>query len=287
MKGWFIQAPAKVNLHLDIGARRDDGFHPIRSLFQMVSLYDDLRVYPAEKGKIEISGFPDIPMKENLLFQCWEQACRRGLFHQGLAIECVKRIPSGAGLGGGSSDAAALIRIMAKMEPESWSPQPMLEFARSLGSDIPFFLGTPLALVEGQGEILHPVNYSLKEQFLLFKPDIHIASGKAYQWLDSSRTEKESSIKFIYSAQELLAMLEKGISHWDFFNHFEEPVYRRYPEIKEKAAEWKNEGADFVSLSGSGSALFACFSEKKALQVKKRNHYIVNALDKIPAAIVV
>jgi len=287
LKKWFIQAPAKLNLHLDIGAREENGFHSLRSLFQMVSLYDDITVQPESRDRINISGFPDIPLEKNLLFQCWDQACKRGLFHQGLSIKCIKRIPSGAGLGGGSSDAAALIRIMAEIEPENWNHHAMMDLAQSLGSDIPFFLGSPLALIEGRGEILHPLKHHLEGTFLIYKPEIHISSGEAYRWLDSSRENQKVNLDFTYSSGELLAMLEKGPDHWRFFNHFEERVFKRYPEIEKKAREWREEGADFVRLSGSGSALFAYFLEKSPPPIKKQNHYIVNVLDKIPTAIVV
>lgn len=294
MKGLFIQAPAKINLHLDIGPRRADGFHPLRSLFQMVSLYDDITVYPAKKGHIDITGFQNLPLEENILFQCWDRACRKGLFHQGLSIHCTKRIPSGAGLGGGSSDCASLIQLMSQMEPEFWSFSDCRNMAEELGSDVPFFLSSPLALVEGRGEILFPLDLLLQGQFLLFKPDIHISSGDAYKWLDKDREMSGTEASLTYSKHDIMEILNREPASWSFFNHFENPVFARFPQIAEKSNEMKNLGADFVRLSGSGSVLFAFFSglkppemKKKSLLTKKPDHYIVNALDKIPGAIVV
>jgi len=293
MQSYRIQAPAKINLHLDIAETGADGFHPLRSLFLMISLFDDLLIHPLNDNRLELSGFSGLEKKDNILYRCWNRARELGYFHQGLSIEVDKRIPQGAGLGGGSSDCAALLKVMGMIEPKGVTPDRMKTLAEEMGSDVPFFLQEPLAYVEGRGEILFPLKIQPDWDILILKPDFSISTVEAYRQLDASR--KSTPWKgYLFDQDQLKLCFSKADGSFPFINSFTPMLLKQYPEYQSFFSYFKINGALYCNISGSGSSLFALFRSGTAPSVlekwqkeKKESLYFAKALDKNPAAVVI
>ncbi|MDA3852142.1 MAG: 4-(cytidine 5'-diphospho)-2-C-methyl-D-erythritol kinase [Spirochaetaceae bacterium] len=291
----YIKAPAKINLHLDIAPPEKNDFHPLRSVFVMVSLFDEIWAEIKEPDSFEIQGFEDIAPQDNILYRTWRKAVELEYFPYGISIKVFKRIPIGAGLGGGSSDCAALIKLMALLH--SGFPQDVItqhKLAADMGSDVPFFLGNPLAYVQGRGEILRPIkNPSWGGRFLLIKPDFSISTAHAFKWLDKYRLNK-AEYDFALTEEEIIKALNSQADIWPFFNSFHDVLIIKYPIIKSKIECLKQLGAKKVIISGSGSSIWAFFSsnceniaEEYLMQGKKDKLYWVNPLDTTPIAVVI
>jgi 4-diphosphocytidyl-2-C-methyl-D-erythritol kinase len=177
-----ISAPAKVNLSLRVLGRRPDGFHEIRTLFQALDLGDELRVSRGARGiSLEVRG-PDLgPTEENLAYRAAEIFLEAFGETQGVHIELTKWIPAGAGMGGGSSDAAAVLRALSWLSPFPPPPGELMRLGAKLGSDVPFFLGaSPLAKGTGRGENLTPYRALPAADLVLALPGVHMSTAEAY-----------------------------------------------------------------------------------------------------------
>ena len=153
-----VSAPAKINLHLGVLGARGDGYHDIVSLFQAVSLCDDISVSRGgTDGEIDLRGCSAVPVERNIITAAICGFRRETGLTSGVRVRVEKRIPMAAGLGGGSSDAAATLRCLCALFPDAMSPPAMLSLGAELGSDVPFFLVAAAALVEGRGERVCPV----------------------------------------------------------------------------------------------------------------------------------
>ena len=266
-----IQAPAKINLFLKILNKREDGYHNIISLFRKIGLFDDLsiKVETASFFSCKISGNFSIPDKENIIwraaeiFSCFIQ---RDLF---FTIACKKNIPEGAGLGGGSSDAAATLIAANELMGNPCSTYELKSLAEKLGSDVPFFIDSfPTALITGRGEVIKPVPCSDKNYWLVIVyPGFEIFTGGAYKGFDFRHGR--GSTEIMQNAKQI-SLLSKSLctqvlhspDSWIFTNDFEEVLSEEYPvyiTIKELLVQ---SGALFTSLTGSGSAYFGIFSNK-------------------------
>lgn len=253
-----VAAPAKVNLLLRVLERRGDGFHDLETLFQAVDLCDEVEVTTGGKGvRLQVEG-PDLgPLPENLAYRAaggflsWA-----GLAGEGVAVRLRKRIPAGAGLGGGSSDAAAVLRCLDALWPGIAPTTLLAELALSLGSDVPFFLGPAgLALGRGRGERLTPLPPLPTGHLVLVLPPVHVATGGAYGSLAALREE---------GALPRRASLPEGDWSWEDVatlaeNDFEEVVPVRHPEVAASLGALRDTGARPVLLSGSGAACFGVF----------------------------
>src|SRR6056297_4138164 len=198
-KAISITAPAKVNLHLDIRARRPDGFHEIKSLFVMISLGDELRAYRTDDKKFGLQGFGKLPLEQNLIWKAYSSYCDAAGEYTGMQVYCRKNIPAMAGLGGGSSDAAAMLRLLQLIHPIKLERSRLLRIAAELGSDVPFFLHSSSALVEGRGEIIKAIETPAAWNCVVVKPDIDVATGEAYALLDEFTGNAADSL----SSQEI------------------------------------------------------------------------------------
>jgi len=187
-----LKAPAKINLHLAVGALREDGFHGLASIFHAISIYDELEVWLDDSGKVklecEIDCLPDHNTMHRAASLCLAHARRQGLPPDiGVGIRARKGIPSGAGLGGGSSDAAAVIKAITSFHPDYYSGNIIAELAAEIGSDVPFFLGSACALVGGRGELLEKLDSRTDYSFLVVYPGFSIQTASAFRALDSYR----------------------------------------------------------------------------------------------------
>src|SRR5579885_1660078 len=186
--GCFIRAYAKINLTLDVLGRRADGYHELVTVMQEIDLYDTLCLTTADDGKVQLlCSVPELNNTENLVVRAAELVRRQRGLEQGVRIELLKRIPVAAGLGGGSSDAAAVLLALQRQLP--LSPTDLLDLAAALGSDVPFFLTGGLALCEGRGERVQPLDAQLPPSMrwlLLLKPAISISTAAVFRSLSAS-----------------------------------------------------------------------------------------------------
>lgn len=267
-----LHAHAKANLYLRVLDRRPDGFHDLETLFVRLELADrvELELTAAGSGiELEVEGaaasLPRGP--ENL---CWRAAERfsgaTGL-DPDVAIRLVKRIPTGAGLGGGSADAAAVLRGLQELHRRPLPASRLAELGAELGSDVPFaLLGRPAALGFGRGTRLVPVPGPPSRPALLALPDRPVSTAEAYGWLDEDRTaavEREDSGRGspLPDPDELAdwgAIRELAV------NDFEGPVFRRRPELRALRDALAEDAAGPVLLCGSGSALLAVHEDGSA-----------------------
>ncbi|HMD39373.1 MAG TPA: 4-(cytidine 5'-diphospho)-2-C-methyl-D-erythritol kinase [Candidatus Acidoferrum sp.] len=258
-----IPAFAKINLRLDILGRRPDGYHELRTIFQMVSLHDELSLRTSEQKDISllIEGnavlSQEAPQK-NLVYRAVDALRRELKIRDGLEIDLKKTIPAGRGLGGGSSNAAAALLGYLRLTKRDIPLPRLLEIAASLGADVPFFLSGGRAMGIGRGDEIYPLPDVSKLAILIVSPKIiHVPTPDAYRWLKARPlTLTKSSVdpklwKFCalcWSAQG------SGLS-----NDFEPPVFRRHPRLAQIKRALLQRGAAEASLAGSGSAVFGVF----------------------------
>ena len=268
-----IRAPAKVNLFLRVLGRRSDGFHELDTLFQAVGLWDEVSVRKTRRDiSLTLDG-PDLgPAAENLAVR----AARRFLDEvgatEGADIHLRKGIPAGAGLGGGSSDAAAVLRAMNHLWGRPLPGDRLREMGATLGSDVPFFLGeSPLARGTGRGEKLRFLAPLPRAALVLVLPPVHVATAAAYQALAARRAETGHQVGAAVGASvgapdpEDWAQVASSAR-----NDFEAVVPETYPEVRRSLDALAGAGASVALLSGSGGACFGLFPELQAAEVAAR-----------------
>ena len=252
-------APAKLNLHLEVYPKRSDGYHPIKSIFQTISLVDDLVVSLTGKSLscvVECDAM-QLP-EENTLTKTYRLFCQISGVTVGVHVKLTKRIPSGAGLGGGSSDAATFLLILNKMFDYPLRLNQLEEIANLVGSDVLFFLSGGAAIVTGRGDIVEPITPREDFCIVVVYPDVHCSTPKSYGLVDEyfalGKTVNETTL------QDLEKMYYEPVSEWRFVNTFTNPVATKFPVIFDVMKSLKELGADYVQMSGSGSTVFGVFS---------------------------
>jgi len=253
-------SPAKINLSLKILGKRKDGYHNIKSIFQTVSLYDEIFISSTKSDKeIEFVCKPEVTKnpEENLAYKAWELLKEHTGEKRKVKIEIIKNIPVGAGLGGGSSDAGSILKGLAKFWDIKISINELKKLALKLGADVPFFLYGGKCLVEGIGEKirkLNPENQERNNYILLIWPGFGIPTKEIYEMFDKFYCKKK-----VYTTQYPI-------------NDLEEVVFRKYPELKKIKEKLIELGAKFSLMSGSGSTIFGVF-EKRESAVKAKNQF--------------
>jgi len=246
-----LQAPAKINLSLEVRGKREDGFHEIESLMVPVSLADTLSIETGGSGIEFTCSDTSLPADDtNLVVRAAKLFFQRQQIDAGVKIELDKRIPHGAGLGGGSSDAATTLIALDRIFETKLDTQTLSEMAAELGSDIPFFVYQSAAVCRGRGEIVTPVNFPNRLPLLLLKPAFGVPTPWAYkQWRDSRELPGIS-----YAAQEF---------PWGrLVNDLERPVFEKYLFLA-VLKRWLLAQPEVAGalMSGSGSTTFALLSE--------------------------
>ncbi len=259
-----LKAPAKINLYLKVLGKRPDGYHEIESLMQAIDLYDDITLEKSDIIEL-ICDDPALPTDDSNLAVRAAEALQQRFYFPGVKIELRKNIPHGAGLGGGSSDAAFVLRGLCRLYGLAPTPSELALIAARIGSDVPFFLGTGQALVEGRGEIERSVKLPTAYRVLLMVPQLIVSTGEIYGNLRFGLTREKEALLFkkritISRFQSLLG---------SFANDLEEAAFREFPELIGLKKDLAAAGADFCQMSGSGSAIFGIFMsggmEKKTL----------------------
>jgi 4-diphosphocytidyl-2-C-methyl-D-erythritol kinase len=271
--GWTGRAPAKVNLLLRVLAREEDGYHQIETLFQALELADRLTLTPADPGTVtlEVAGVPDGalgPDDENLAVRAAlayrERIRTLGVEPVGVRIRLEKEVPHGAGLGGGSSDAAAVLRGMEALHGNPLGTELLVHLAGGLGADVPFFLSpSPLALGWGRGDQLLALPPLPAREVILAVPREGIGTPWAYRTLAQHRAAGE-----VRPPGSVLYRLE-DLGSWEALirlaeNAFEEALFPGRPELRRIRDRLRGLGAAPALLSGSGSAVFGIFSDPEA-----------------------
>ncbi|MDR1326292.1 MAG: 4-(cytidine 5'-diphospho)-2-C-methyl-D-erythritol kinase [Treponema sp.] len=262
-----IKAPAKINLHLAVKGRRPDGFHDLESIFLALDWGDSLCFdCGGAEGQCAIQTTWDIPIdgaviqpEENVVFKAVSLFRARSGFMQGLRIRLDKRIPLGAGLGGGSSDAAATLLALNQLSDVELPLAALRELAEDLGSDVPFFLSSGAAFVSGRGERVEPLVAPEGLSVVLVYPGFVSNTRRAFALLDADGHERCVS----RSREVLVQALGGKPADWPYHNDFL-PVFLAAGTgvYRDLLGELRRLGADFASLSGSGSTCFGVFSDE-------------------------
>jgi 4-diphosphocytidyl-2-C-methyl-D-erythritol kinase len=263
MESLVIRAPAKVNLCLEIIKKRPDGYHEISTIFQKIGLFDELTLEKSAVPGISLTvDNPAVPSDStNLVYRAAELIMRRCEGAPGIAIRLHKRIPAGAGLGGGSSDAAAALDGLNRLFDLGLSVYDLQQHAISLGADVPFFLSPwPTARASGVGEILQQVHLRTELWFVIVFPRFSISTAWAYAAFSKdiilTNQQKNSSLpNSIDGLAQVLTLLH---------NDFEQVVIPRHPEIAAIQKSLMQAGAGGVLLSGSGSSVFGVFANRES-----------------------
>src|SRR5262245_22625023 len=247
-----VFAPAKINVILRILDRRPDGFHNLWSIMQTVALEDEVQIkLRADQQDIQLKcdATQLAADRSNLVYRAAAAVLTRAQLATGLDIELRKRIPMGAGLGGGSSDAAATIIGLNLLLRLGWSPTQMADVGQSLGSDVPFFLFAPSSFVAGRGETIRPLVVEGPRWVVLVNPGFGIETKWAYQQLAATRTavrplspaQRELDRQSRVSWTQLVAVAE---------NDFEAPVFAAHEKLQEVKRSLQTHGAEIALLSG-------------------------------------
>ncbi len=254
-------APAKINIGLEIVGRRDDGYHDLVTIFQTVGLYDTLTVRQAGDMSMTATGLAVPTGETNLCLKAARAYFEATGEDAGCEIALHKTIPLGAGLGGGSSDAASTLRSLDKLFGYDVD---LHEIAAGIGSDVPFFLHGGTALGEGRGERLTPAQNPVSGYVVLAKPDIAVNTAHAYSLLTP---EDYSSGR---QTRQLFAKLSAGAVPVDeanlITNGFQNVIEKAYPPVRELRERMEATDAAVVLLSGSGSCVFGLYEQIEAAE---------------------
>lgn len=260
-----MAAQAKINLRLKVLTLGDSGYHSIETVFQRLELADTIAVAVSDGGgvNLDVSGDNSLVMasgtaEQNLALLAANAYLERADWHPRVAIRVGKVIPVGAGLGGGSADAAAVLRALNDLAPAPLPAAELLSLAASLGSDVPFLVGPPaMAVGWGRGERLMSLPPLPPRPVILAIPPVHVATRDAYSWLGRSRGEAPAPPNIpgdAFASWEHAA----GYAENDFF----ESVAQRHPVIRKIRESLIERGARIAMLTGSGSAVFGIFDSE-------------------------
>jgi 4-diphosphocytidyl-2-C-methyl-D-erythritol kinase len=262
-----LAAQAKVNLVLRIGPRGPDGYHEVVTIFARVDLADDIVVRTLRSGitiHVARDGMPDEsvgPPERNLALRAARAYMAEAHWPPGCAIDIEKRIPVGAGLGGGSADAGTVLRALDSLSPAPLGHERLTRIAATLGADVPFFvLDAPLALGMGRGDLLEVLPALPSRWLALVLPRFSVATSDAYQWFDESPARAPLTLR---DTEEL----REASRRWETLaavatNDLQQAVAARHPVIESFCDQLRRAGAALAMMSGSGSAVFGLFADE-------------------------
>lgn len=256
-------SPAKLNLTLAVGPKRADGFHAVESLVTRIALCDDVRIGAGDSGVRITSSDPTIPTDStNLAHRAAVAFARAACLEQpDVAIHLEKRIPAGAGLGGGSSNAATVLRLLAEWTGRTLPPEAEHAAAAQLGSDVPLFLGGPLCVARGRGELLESVPERLDGYAVVILPAIRCPTAAVYARFDRAGAGALEPARLaaararLADADALMPLL---------FNDLERAAFALFPALEALRARAQELAGGPVRMSGSGSALFRLYADAAA-----------------------
>jgi 4-diphosphocytidyl-2-C-methyl-D-erythritol kinase len=250
--------PCKINLGLNVLRKRSDGYHELETCFFPVPWTDILEIIPSKEFSFSLSGNP-VPGEEddNLCVKAY-RLLNEAHALQPVSIHLHKVIPTGAGLGGGSSDAAWTLRLLNDVFDLKLTKEILKQYASRLGSDCAFFIEDTPMIGKGRGEVLSPIELDMKGKFLVIvKPEVHISTQQAYEGIVPSIPVRK------------LTDVIGNFDEWKVFlkNDFETSILAKFPVIDSIKQSFYNAGADYASMTGSGSAVYGLFSKKPDLEI--------------------
>jgi 4-diphosphocytidyl-2-C-methyl-D-erythritol kinase len=265
-----ILAQAKVNLRLRVLARQADGYHEIETIFARLALGDELRVRTGVAGRTLDCAHADVgPTEQNLAWRA-AMALRDAGGPDSFAIEIEKRIPVGGGLGGGSADAAAVLRALNALSPSPLPAHRLTSIAGTLGADVPYLTTRlPTAIGRGRGDRLTPLESPPPADVLLVIPPFSVSTREAYAWLDESRVGAPAPPE---------VAVPRWIPSWAWMAHgarndFEAVVVQRHPELARLRDEFRQSQARLALLSGSGSTYFGVYDRPGTVDAVDRGRF--------------
>lgn len=270
----IIFPKAKINLGLRITGKRHDGYHDIETIFYPVNLFDALEFVVSSgtqnNDSLTVTGLETGGVPENNLVMKGVRLLREEFSFPVLKIHLHKAIPAGAGLGGGSSDAAGIIAGINKYFGLSIADEKMEAISLKIGSDCPFFLKSIPSMARGRGEIMEPIDSKLSDYYiLLVNPGISISTKEAYQNCNPR-----------HPTSDLRQLVSRPVEQWKglIINDFEESVFAKYPQISEIKKNLYSSGALYSSMSGSGSTVFGIFNTKPEITPKLKKFVIFEGI---------
>ncbi len=263
-----IRSFAKINLVLSVLGKRMDGYHDIQTVFQTTDLCDELEFQPSQKLELVCENLPDVRNEENLVWKAAALFAAAIDNPPGAKIILRKRIPAGAGVGGGSSNAAATLLGLSRFWNISIPEEKLHAIAASLGSDVPFFLKGGTALGSGRGEKIESLPDCPSLPLVIVFPGIHVSTAEAYRSLNLGLT----STTVDHRIQRFIGHVRAGLpSMTGLFNDFEASILTAYPPVREAKEFLAECGATATLLSGSGSSVFGFFSDEESASAVLRN----------------
>jgi 4-diphosphocytidyl-2-C-methyl-D-erythritol kinase len=258
---------AKINLGLNVVSKRPDGYHNIETVFYPVPLQDALEVTGAAADSFRQTGMSAgfLPAEDNLAVKAMNLLKARYSLPP-LEVHLLKAIPFGAGLGGGSSDAAFMLKLLNSFLQLNIPVEQLEEMAAALGADCPFFIRNTPVFATATGNLFEPVSLSLKGYFLcLVKPGIAVSTPGAYAMVTPRQPERS-----------LKDVVRRPVSEWKnvMVNDFEESVFQKYPLIGQIKEELYRAGAVYASMSGSGSSVYGLFESPANLKSKYPSYFV-------------
>jgi len=262
----------KINLGLNIIRKREDGFHDLETVFFPVGLNDALEILPAQnKTQLTVSGIYAGNTEDNLCKKAFYLLKKDYPQLPEVNIHLLKAIPLGAGLGGGSADAAFTLQLLNKKFNLNIHDEKMYVYALQLGSDCPFFLFNKPCLATSHGEVLEKVNISLSGyKILLINPGIHISTSEAF-----------SKIKPDIPVKKIKEIIQQPVESWkeELHNDFEKHIFEKYSQIKKIKEELYKNGAVYAAMSGSGSTVFGIFKKDLMINYSAEPDYFYKLID--------
>ncbi len=249
-----ISSPAKLNLHLEVGHKRDDGFHPISSIFQLIDIFDEITLEIIEGGDIVDVCMEGVDSSSNIVTKACLLYKNKFNLKFGVKIKIEKNIPMGAGLGGGSGNAAYVLLCLDKHFKCCSSVYELANIGSEIGSDIPFFILADTAIVEGRGEVVTPINTKNNISAVVIVPNINVSTSLAYNLIDKNCVSKD------IFRDDLLDIYNGDVDGWNFENSFKDVVSQEYKAVKDALKLFEDSDAIYYNLSGSGAAVFGIFN---------------------------
>lgn len=263
----------KINLGLRILRKRNDSYHDLETVFYPLPFYDVLEIIQSEDKSTSFTGSGlaiEVTGNDNLCIKAYELFKKDFPDLPALKIHLHKAIPSGAGLGGGSADAAFTLSLLNKKFNLNVSTGELINYALQLGSDCPFFIINKPCFATGKGEILEPIQTDLPAyNFVIINPGIHVSTAKVF-----------TRVTPAVPAKSVKEIIQQPVETWkdELINDFEITVFDQYPEIKTIKEELYSKGAVYASLSGSGSTVYGIFKKENLPQLFFPENYFVKQL---------
>lgn len=258
MNDLIVKSLAKINIGLNIINKRDDGFHNLETIFYPISLYDKISFTKSEYFSFNSNDEKLNTEKTNLIIKAKESLEDHFNIQLPVKVFLEKHIPIGAGLGGGSSNAASTLTALAKLFNLNIDNHQLAELAIKLGSDVPYFLNPDPSYAESRGEIITPINFKLNRYLLIVNPGIHIATKWAFGLIKPNQPKE--SLKSLIDKNKLNINEIMKIAS----NDFEKIVFEHFPEIKEIKEKMLYFGANYSMMTGTGSTVWAMFDDEEA-----------------------